>query len=134
MIFLDSNIWLYGYSMDADISKRTRALELAVSPDVCLSSQVVNEVMSNILRKQLGTEPFVQQLIEELYADYPVLEILREDIRTASMLRESYRFSYWDSLIVATALRSHSEILYSEDMQDGLVVQTRLVIRNPFVS
>ena len=132
MIFLDSNIWLYGYSIDTDDAKRNASLELAESPDVCLSSQVVNEVMSNILRKKLGTEPFVRQLIEELYADYPVLEILREDIRTASVLRESYRFSYWDSLIVATALRSHSEILYSEDMQHGLIVQERLEVRNPF--
>ena len=133
MIFLDSNIWLYGYSIGSDHAKRDTSLQLAASPDVCLSSQVVNEVMCNILRKGLGKESFVQQLIEELYADYPVLEIIREDIRTASALRETYKFSYWDSLIVATALRSNSELLYSEDMQDGLDVQSRLVIRNPFV-
>ena len=133
MNFLDSNIWIYGYSVDTGDGKRSKALELVEIADVCLSSQVVNEIASNLLRKQLVTEPFIQRLIDELYTDYPVLEILREDIQNASLLRESYRFSYWDSLIVATALRSNSEILYSEDMQDGLVVRDQLLIRNPFV-
>ena len=36
------------------------------------------------------------------------------------------------NLIVATALRANAEILYSEDMQDGLIVRDRLTIRNPF--
>jgi len=130
--FLDSNILLYGYS-DEDPDKREIAIRLASLPDVCLSSQVVNEVMTNLLRKKLGTEADVRKLVDELYSDYDVLEILQEDIQTASELREEYNFSYWDSLIVATALRCNADILYSEDMQDGLRVRNQLKIRNPFL-
>lgn len=49
----------------------------------------------------------------------------------ASELREKYSLSYWDSLIVASALTADCEILYSEDMQDGLRVEQRLDIVNP---
>ena len=43
-----------------------------------------------------------------------------------------YKFSYWDSLIVASALESGCSILYTEDMQDGQVIEGRLKIVNPF--
>ena len=132
MNFLDSNISLYGYS-DEDPRKREIAMRLLALPDAILSSQVVNEVMTNFLRKKLGTEADVRKLVDELYSDYNVLEILQEDILTASELRVEYRFSYWDSLIVATALRGNADVLYSEDMQDGLRVRNRLTIRNPFL-
>jgi len=41
-------------------------------------------------------------------------------------------FEYYDSLIVATALENECNILHSEDIQDGLVVEQRLAIINPF--
>ena len=50
----------------------------------------------------------------------------------ASALREQHAFSFWDSLIVASALATNATVLYSEDMQDGLVVEKRLRIVNPF--
>lgn len=105
---------------------------LAEEPDICISSQVVNEVLSNILKKKIGTEDYVRKLNDHLYSDYIVLEVLHEDARTASELRGEYFFSYWDSLIVATALRANAEILYSEDMQDGLVIRGKTQIKNPF--
>ncbi len=39
---------------------------------------------------------------------------------------------FYDSLIVATALESECTILYSEDMQDGLLIENQLKIVNPF--
>jgi len=47
-------------------------------------------------------------------------------------LRLKYKFSYWDSLIIASALESGCGILYTEDMQDGQVIEDRLRIVNPF--
>jgi len=40
----------------------------------------------------------------------------------ASRLREKYSFSFWDSIIVATAKTANCDLLMSEDMQDGLVI------------
>jgi predicted nucleic acid-binding protein len=50
----------------------------------------------------------------------------------ASQLRKQYSFSFWDSLIVASALHADTRIIYSEDMQDGLKVLDKVEIVNPF--
>jgi len=50
----------------------------------------------------------------------------------ASALREQYAFSFWDSTIVSSALQAGASVLYSEDMQAGLVVENRVRIINPF--
>lgn len=47
-------------------------------------------------------------------------------------IRQEYNISYWDSLVVASALESSCDLLYSEDMQDGLIIKDRLKIINPF--
>lgn len=55
-------------------------------------------------------------------------------LQSASDLRMSYSLSFWDSLIVASPLAGGADILYSEDMQDGLRVSDRVNIVNPFQS
>ena len=46
---------------------------------------------------------------------------------------ERYRFSWFDSLIVATALEAGCETLFTEDLQHGQVIENRLTIFNPFL-
>jgi predicted nucleic acid-binding protein len=48
-------------------------------------------------------------------------------------LAERYRFSIYDGLILAAALRADCRILYTEDLQDGQRIE-RLTIRNPFAA
>ncbi len=55
-----------------------------------------------------------------------------ETVLFASSLREKYKFSYWDSLIVSSALKNNCKILYTEDMHHGLIVDGVLEIVNPF--
>lgn len=50
----------------------------------------------------------------------------------AVAVKDRYGFSYYDSLIVATALENQCIFLYSEDMHHGQVVDT-LTIINPVV-
>ena len=45
---------------------------------------------------------------------------------------EAINLSFWDGLIVASALFGNANILYSEDMQDGLMIDNQLTIINPF--
>lgn len=63
-----------------------------------------------------------------------MIEIDRDIIVLSSDLRMSYNLSFWDSLIVASALAGGVETLYSEDMQNGLIVFEQLTIINPFQS
>lgn len=47
-------------------------------------------------------------------------------------LKKRYGYSYWDSLILASALESECSVVYSEDMQDGQSIEQTLTIKNPF--
>jgi len=63
---------------------------------------------------------------------YAFVEVSKTFLLKASALREQYAFSFWDSTIVSIALHAGASVLYSEDMQSGLVVENRVRIINPF--
>jgi predicted nucleic acid-binding protein len=133
--FVDTNIWLYAFVEGDDLRKSARAkslLEAGVA--VIVSPQVINEVCVNLIKKAQFSEAQVQQLIESFYSKYVVLEVNKALLLKASALREQYAFSFWDSTIVSSALQAGDSILYSEDMQAGLVVENRVRIINPFES
>jgi predicted nucleic acid-binding protein len=55
-------------------------------------------------------------------------------VLTASSLREKYSFSFWDSIVVGSALFSDCNVLITEDMQNGLVVENKLLLKNIFIN
>jgi predicted nucleic acid-binding protein len=63
---------------------------------------------------------------------FNVVPVGPSTISSAFPLSLKYGFSYWDSLIVAAALTSGCSTLLSEDMQDGLLIEGKLRIKNPF--
>jgi len=97
-----------------------------------LSTQVINETCSNLLKKTALSEERVRALVKAFYEKYIVVDVEQHTFLLASPLRGSYSLSYWDSLIVASAIESGCEVLYSEDMQPGLHIEDSLVIVNPF--
>ncbi len=128
--FIDSNIWLYAF-MDETEPRHAPANALITQSGVTLSTQVINEVCSNLIRKAGYDEQEIQQTLRNLETGYPVLDVSLTIIRQASHLRETFRLSYWDSLIIATADDAGCSIVYSEDMQHGLKIGG-LSILNPF--
>jgi predicted nucleic acid-binding protein len=131
--FVDTNIWLYAFVEGDDRRKSARAKSLLeASRAVIVRPQVINEVCVNLIKKAQFFEPQVQQLIESFYAKYVVVEVSQGLLVKASALREQYSFAFWDSIIVSSALHAGASVLYSEDMQSGLVVENRVRIVNPF--
>ena len=131
--FLDTNIWLYAFTVGDDPKKTVRAKTLIETQStVFVSTQVINEVCINLVKKARFSEQQVQQLIESFSAKYVVSEFSKPLLLKASALREQYAVSFWDSLIIASALAINTPVLYSEDMQDGLTIESRLRIINPF--
>lgn len=132
--FVDSNVWLYAFidSNDAEKSAAARELLQVVAPVV--STQVINEVSVNLLRRAAFTEVQVRDLVRSFYEKYRVVELTEPVLFRASELRERHSISFWDGLIVATALTANVGLLYSEDMQDGLAIDGSLRIQNPFAT
>jgi predicted nucleic acid-binding protein len=60
------------------------------------------------------------------------MQIARLKWARAHLLRERYKFSFYDSVIVASALRARCKILYFEDLQHGQVIEKQLRVTNPF--
>lgn len=131
--FIDTNIWLYAFLDTGETEKSSRAKELLAETEPVLSVQVINEICVNLIKKAGFTEEQISQLIEAFYEKYPIVELDENILLTASQLRQEYALSYWDSMVAACALAADTEILYSEDMQDGLVIRETLKIKNPLV-
>lgn len=130
--FVDTNIWLYAFIKSEDNDKTAIAEQLIKSHKINISSQVVNELCVNLIKKAALSEPEIQELISSFFKKYSVVNVSKEIMVKASILRDEHRFSFWDSMVVSAALFSDAETLYSEDMHDGLIVEGNLRIINPF--
>ena len=131
--FIDTNIWLYAFLDTGETEKSARAKELLAQTEPILSVQVINEICVNLIKKAGFAEEQISQLIEALYEKYPIVEMDESILLTASQMREEYMLSFWDSMVIACAFAANAEILYSEDMQNGLIIRGILEIKNPLV-
>jgi predicted nucleic acid-binding protein len=132
--FVDSNVWLYATIISDDGTKTQKATGLvrANKSLIRISTQVVNEVSINLLRTKKFSEDQIRAVVGSFFRDYEIIPIIEETLVRASRLREKYSFSFWDSVIASTALQGKAKTLYSEDMQDRLVVEETMKIVNPF--
>ena len=130
--FIDSNIWLYAFIETQDTDKSGVAKSVIQNRNIAItvSTQIINEVCVNLIRKAHFSEKKIRELVESFYNKYNVLEISKENLLKASEIREHHNFSFWDSLILASALYASAEIFYSEDMQNGFVIE-KMKIVNP---
>lgn len=132
--FIDTNIWLYGFIESEQEDKSRRARDLIYNSQPVISVQIINEVCVNLIKKAGFSELQISQLIASFFENYQVIELERETLRTASELRRRYEVSFWDSLVMASALQAQVPVLYSEDLQHGQVIEDRLKVINPFVN
>ena len=141
-VFIDTNILLYALTEPKekdkakDLPKRTKSLELLTKlyneDDIVVSVQVLNELHFNMVRKfKIDDNISFKTLQENVFAIASVENLTAQTYTKAFQMREKYNISYWDSLVVASALESGCTKLYSEDMQEGLVVEGVLNIINP---
>jgi len=134
--FVDSNLWLYAFALrPREELRHERAKTLIEAPvRYTISEQVIAEVSNNLLKKAQMQEDRLLTIVESFYVRCQVVAPSIAMHRAAGLLRQAYRFSYWDSLIVAAALETGCSILYSEDMQHSLEIDNRLTILNPLIA
>ena len=99
-----------------------------------ISVQVLNEFASVALRKLRMSWPEIREVLTELRAVCAVEPLTIETHERALRLAERYGLSLYDALIAAAALIAGCRTLYSEDMQDGQLIDGALRIRNPFTA
>jgi predicted nucleic acid-binding protein len=128
--FFDTNILIYSFADDAD---RTNRAEKLLERGGRISVQSLDEcvaVCRRKLRMSWGEIREILQIISLLCPD-PIPVSLK--IHTSAVaIAEKYGYKFYDSLIVAAALDAGCTTLYSEDLQDGQIINKELTIRNPF--
>ena len=135
-VFIDTNIFVYSALEDEEEKvKREKAIELLKklsSHQTIVSTQILNEFY-NVLLKHNIPDKDIQEKMNPIINDSMVSLIRVETIRSSWELRAKYNISFWDSLIVASALENKCTILYTEDLQHNQLIEDRLRIVNPFI-
>lgn len=131
--FVDTNVLVYLFDSDAP-EKQMRARELlrAEADNVVLSAQVLGEFYVAATRKL--AKPVAPALARQAVAGFCALRVepLRADLVRAAVHRsEASKLSYWDALIVETAIAAGASVLLTEDLQQGQRFGDLLVV-NPF--
>lgn len=128
-VFIDTNIVIYALGQNS--TKTTQAAALfAQYPTI--STQVLSETANVALRKLALPLAETRKLLTTLESMCRVEMIASACLHRALDITERYGFSWYDSLIVATALEAGCDTLYTEDMQHGQVINGTLTITNPF--
>lgn len=130
--FFDTNVFVYGIVQN---DPRSQKAEELIAEGGTVSVQVLNEFADVARRKAKMLWDEVRFAIENIKILCPdPLPATLDTHREALAIAERYGYRIYDALIVASALEAGCTILYSEDMQDGQVIDKTLTIRNPFRS
>lgn len=128
--FFDTNILVY---IVGQKDKRTATAESLVANGGVVSVQVLNELASVSHRKLPMSWPDIADALDAIRVLCPAPTALTTEMHDAALrIAVKYGFSFYDALIAAAALEAQCSVLYSEDFQDGQVIEERITVRNPF--
>jgi predicted nucleic acid-binding protein len=130
-VFIDTNLLIYlvkDNTGKAEIVAKT----LETSGNIYISTQVINE-FCNVAIKKLGIpKSEILFSIAKFTEKFDVNQLSVNTINFALNIQEKYNFSYYDSLIISSALENNCSILYTEDMHHNQIIENSLTIINPF--
>ncbi len=131
MIFIDSNILIYAYS-STEIGKKDKVLLMLENEEITISTQVVNEFIWIMSRKFNIDMETIKVISNNLFEIFNVGMVSKATIDKAIDIAKSYKYAYWDSLILSSALEAKCIAIYTEDMQHGQIIEGIKII-NPFL-
>jgi predicted nucleic acid-binding protein len=133
--FLDTNILLYGYDLDAPEKRRVAQslLEQAWLRPGCtaISVQVLQEFHVNFVRRGHSADNAALLLAD--FCRWPVVDNTLAIFQRGLALQARWKVSLWDAMILAAAQASGARELLSEDLSHGQDYDGLRVI-NPFLA
>lgn len=131
--FLDTNVLVYTDSHSTPAKQEialTLIAECRATNRGVVSLQVLQEYF-NVVTRKLGVDAAVAKNKVELFSELHLVIPALDDVLAAIDLHRLHKFSFWDALIVRSAVRGSCKRLYSEDMQPGRRIEG-IEIVNPF--
>lgn len=131
--FLDTNFLLYCFNRSQP-AKREKCLDFLSqfkeNSNIVISTQVLKEFTSVMISKLKVDPKVVKQIVKDLMG-FEIVQVTTEMILSAIDIHILYNYSFWDSLIISSAIESKCNVLISEDMHHGHKI-SGLIIENPF--
>jgi predicted nucleic acid-binding protein len=133
--FVDSNILVYAYD-NTQGEKNHKAIKLLENlwktGAGCLSVQVLQEFYYNITRKSTKPlSPMEAAKVIEDFSDWIIHRPGMRDVLAAIQLLQRHNVSFWDAMILRSALQCNCTRLWTEDLSHGQKYEDVTVI-NPF--
>ncbi len=134
--FIDTNVIVYAFDNSARPKQETAKKLIKSALDThngMISNQVVQEFLNVATRKfatpmsHRDARYFTITVLDPLCQVFTNIEINIHALEIA----ERWGYSFYDSLIVAGAIQSGANILYSEDLQHGQEIYDVTIV-NPF--
>jgi len=129
--FFDTNVLIYLYS-DHEIDKKQKAIKEFENSERFVSTQVLTEFCNICLKKLHLPAASIDNALSEIADTCSMVVVDDTDLRRALSIQDKYKYSFYDSLVIESALEAGCSLLFSEDMQDGQVIEGLLRIRNIF--
>ena len=129
-VFFDTNVLIYAVAKN---DPRAIKAETLLAGGGVVSVQSLNEFVS-VARRKLGMSwKEVREFLDLILVLCPKpVPVSPDTHRGAVTIAEKYRYSIYDALIASAALEAGCKTLYSEELQDGQIINRQLTIRNPF--
>ncbi|GHV18693.1 hypothetical protein FACS189425_07970 [Clostridia bacterium] len=129
--FCDTNVFVYAFSSQELEKYKTARAELSKCLPV-ISQQVLCEYSNVSLRKFGEKEEVVKNDVEEILGISTFYDAKPVDVLKAIDIHKKYGYTFYDSMIITAALQSGCRKLYTEDMNDGQMIEDKLEIVNIF--
>jgi putative PIN family toxin of toxin-antitoxin system len=130
--FFDTNIFIYLYA-DNELDKQKICKKIIDDAEECITStQILNEISNVMIKKMRMPLDALKAVQTDVRHLGKLIYVTEDTINKATELHFCYGFSYYDCLMLASALESDCNVIYTEDMNDGQVIESSLRIVNPF--
>ena len=131
-VFLDTNVLIYFYS-ENEKTKRTTACKALNDNDCVTSTQTLSEASNVWFNKFKWDSNKIKDHIDNIESVCDDIAVVKKStIDKALNLKNKYNYSYYDSLILATALESGCSEIFTEDLHDGQIIEDTLQVLNIF--
>ena len=128
--FLDTNVLIYAVAKNDPHASKAEAL---LASGGIVSVQSLNEFAAVARRKLKMSWKEITEFLDLICILCPdPVPISLDTHKAALAIAEKYGYSIYDALVASAALEAGSKTLYSEDLQDGQIINRQLTIRNPF--
>jgi predicted nucleic acid-binding protein len=130
-VFFDTNVLIY--SLASGDPRGKRAEQLFLDGGV-VSVQVLDEFADVARRKIRMSWNDLKDALKVIRIFCPEPAPVTIDTHDLALrIAEQYQIRIYDALIMASALETNCDVLYSEDLQHGQLIDERVTVRNPFL-